>query len=294
MRQWWLGVLVWLGLGPGALAGPLVVVSSTILADWTSTLAHSSPIRVVSLLQPGDDPHLYEPTPRDSRLMAEADLILTHGHNLEPGILKMVQLSSRPHLAVGEKILDPPVADPHLWGNVSLSQQMVQVIGDKLQTLLPPAAQAGIQANTQAYRKQLQALHEWIPRQIQTIPPSQRLLVTTHDAFQYYSQAYGIPILGTLIGLSTEEQPSARTVAQLVQAIRQAGIPTIFAETTLNPALIATVAREARVQVWPTPLYSDSLGSPGSPGATYVGMMVSNTCAIVTGLGGNCQPFEQP
>jgi len=301
MKQllFWIGV--WgLGLvGPSFAQspGPVVVVSSTILADWAATLSQGSPIRVVSLLQPGDDPHVYEPTPQDSRQLAEADLILTHGHHLEPGILKMVRLSSAPHVAVGEGIptvTDGGVPDPHLWGDVSRSQKMVEVIRQALLNLVSPRDQARIQENAAAYQGQLQALHEWIPQQIQTIPPAQRLLVTTHDAFQYYSRAYGIPVLGTLIGISTEEQPSAQTVATLVKAIRQAGVPTLFAETTLNPTLIATVAREARVQVWPTALYSDSLGSPDSPAGTYVGMMVSNTCAIVTGLGGTCQPWQYP
>ncbi|GAB4215336.1 MAG: zinc ABC transporter substrate-binding protein [Synechococcales cyanobacterium] len=303
----WLGVLVALGLWgcqpqESVPTQPLVVVSSTILRDWVAVVAAGSPVQVVSLLQPGNDPHTYEPTPADSRVLAQARLILTHGHHLEPGIEKMVSASrtEAPHVEVGADIptLQKPgslVPDPHLWGDVRRSQAMVGVLSEALLTLLENEAdQARIRANTDAYQAELAALHAWIPQQIQTIPPDQRLLVTTHDAFQYYSQAYGIPVLGTLIGISTEEQPSAQTVTRLITAIREAGIPTLFAESTLNPDLIATVAREANSRLSETLLYSDSLGADGSPASTYVGMMVSNTCAMVVGLGGTCTPFVAP
>ncbi|MEO0540957.1 MAG: zinc ABC transporter substrate-binding protein, partial [Cyanobacteria bacterium P01_A01_bin.105] len=121
--------------------------------------------------------------------------------------------------------------------------------------------------------------------------PEQRLLVTTHDAFQYYTTAYGLEMLGTLIGISTEEQPSAQTVQRLVEAIKAADVPAIFAETTINPQLIRTVAAEANVALAPEELYSDSLGAPGSSGETYLDMMVANTETIVQALGGDVQAF---
>lgn len=111
--------------------------------------------------------------------------------------------------------------------------------------------------------------------------------MTTHDAFAYYTQAYGLKMGGSLLGISTEEQPSAQTVARLVAEIRALQVPAVFAETTLNPALLQTVATEAGVKVAEQKLYSDSLGEPGSGTETYVAMMRHNTCTIVVALGGS-------
>jgi manganese/iron transport system substrate-binding protein len=141
-------------------------------------------------------------------------------------------------------------------------------------------------ANANAYIAELAQLNGWIEAQTATIPPDQRQLLTTHDAFQYYAAAYGLTVAGTLIGLSTEEQPSARTVQQLVQSIRTLGVPAIFAETTINPQLITTVAAEAGVALAPEKLYSDSVGAAGSDGDSYLKMMAANTRAIVDNLGG--------
>jgi manganese/iron transport system substrate-binding protein len=116
--------------------------------------------------------------------------------------------------------------------------------------------------------------------------------VTTHDAFQYYANAYRLSIIGTLIGISTEEQPSAQTVQRLVESVKTARVPTIFAETTINPALIRTVAQEAGVKVAERSLYSDSIGAPGSDGDSYINMMVANTRSIVESLGGKSTPFK--
>ena len=128
--------------------------------------------------------------------------------------------------------------------------------------------------------------------QIQTIPENQRKLVTTHDAFQYYTTAYGLEMAGTLIGISTEEQPSAQTVKNLANSIRQMQIPAIFAETTINPQLIKTVAEEAGVKLAPQELYSDSLGAPGSDGDSYVKMLEANTKSIVESLEGEFEPLD--
>jgi manganese/iron transport system substrate-binding protein len=139
---------------------------------------------------------------------------------------------------------------------------------------------------------ELKQLHSWINQQIQTIPADKRKLVTTHDAFQYYGRAYGIAIAGTLIGISTEEQPSAQTVQRLVESIKKIGVPAIFSETTINPALIKTVAQEAGVKLAPNQLYSDSIGAKGSNGDSYIKMMEANTRSIVEALGGKYTPFQ--
>ncbi len=273
---------------------PAVVATSTLIADW-ATQVGGDQIELTSILQPGADPHVYEPVPADSIALEQANLILYNGYNLEPNLIRLLNAAgvSARRTAVGEVV--PPlelddggrtVPDPHVWGDASNVVPMVEAIRDQLIDLAPDQADL-FTANAEAYIDDLNQLHGWIETQTATIPPDQRQLVTTHDAFQYYAAAYGLNVVGTLIGLSTEEQPSARTVQQLVQSIRTLGVPTIFAETTINPQLIGTVAAEAGVTLAEQELYSDSLGAPGSNGDSYLKLMTTNTRTIVENLGGS-------
>lgn len=272
---------------------PAVVATSTLLADWAAEVGGDH-IALTGILQPGADPHVYEPVPADSIAFEQADLIFYNGYNLEPNLIRLLNAAGvdARRFAVGEVV--PPldlqtsestVPDPHIWGDVSNAVPMVEAIRDQLIELAPEHENVFTE-NAAAYIDELNQLDSWIEAQTATIPPDQRQLITTHDAFQYYASAYGLTVAGTLIGLSTEEQPSARTVQQLVTSIQQLGVPAIFAETTINPRLITTVANEAGVVLAPSQLYSDSIGAPGSDGDTYLKMMAANTRAIVENLGG--------
>ncbi|BAY30526.1 periplasmic solute binding protein [Nostoc carneum NIES-2107] len=280
---------------------PQVVATSTIIADLTEEIGGDE-IQVRGILKPGTDPHVYEPVPADSRVMEKANLILYNGYNLEPGLIKLMNAAGGgvKRLAVGEVVkplqLDKgkgeTVPDPHVWGSAENAIAMVNAIRDGL-IELSPEDQAEFTENATQLTNELKQLHSWINQQIQTIPADKRKLVTTHDAFQYYGQAYKIAIAGTLIGISTEEQPSAQTVQRLVESIKKIGVNAIFAETTINPALIKTVAEEAKVNLAPRQLYSDSIGAKGSEGDTYIKMMTANTRTIVEALGGKYTPFQQ-
>ncbi len=286
---------------PAQNGQPRVVATSTILADLTQQVG-AGEIQLQGILQPGADPHVYEPVPADSRTLAEADLIFYNGYNLEPGLIKLMNATAEgaAKVAVAEVIpplqlahtSGPTTPDPHVWGDVQNVIRMVNLIRDRLIDLAPED-RTTLSQNAAQLVAELNRLDTWIRQQIQTIPPERRRLVTTHDAFQYYGRAYSLQIIGTLIGISTEEQPSARTTRQLVETIKEARVPAIFAETTINPTLIRTVAQEAGVQLSPNPLYSDSIGAPGSEGDTYIRMMVANTKAIVTALGGRYTPFAE-
>lgn len=284
---------------PGANQ-PSVVSTSTILTDLTAQIAEDE-VQLIGILQPGADPHVYEPVPADSRELEKADLILYNGYNLEPSLIKLMNAAGGDarKVAVGE-VVQPlqlqkdqraTVPDPHVWGSVKNVIQMVATIRDALIELSPDDRDRFTQ-NAAQLTTELEALDTWITQQIQTIPPEKRRLVTTHDAFQYYARAYDLDIIGTLIGISTEEQPSAQTVQRLVESVKSAQVPAIFAETTINPALIKTVAQEAGVQLAPRSLYSDSIGAPGSDGDSYINMMVANTRTIVEALGGKVTPFQ--
>jgi manganese/iron transport system substrate-binding protein len=279
---------------------PRVVATSTIIADLVDEVGGEE-INLTGILQPGTDPHVYEPVPADSRVLETANLIVYNGYNLEPGIIKLMNAAggNAKKLAVGE-VIKPlkleegkgeKVPDPHVWGSAENAIYMVNAIRDALIELSPEDRAIFIE-NAAQFAKELQALNAWIQQQIQTIPPEKRKLITTHDAFQYYANSYGLEIAGTLIGISTEEKPSAQTVRKLVDAIKKMNVPAIFAETTINPALIKTVAEEAGIKIAPNELYSDSLGAEGSSGETYIKMMEANTRTIVEALGGKYTPFK--
>ena len=272
---------------------PKVVSTSTIIANLTEEVGGDE-IEHRGILAPGADPHVYEPVPADSVAFEEADLIFYNGYNLEPGLIKVMKAAgvNAKKFAVGEVVtpLDfdyqgKREPDPHVWGDVENAIEMVNAIRDQL-IALSPEDREEFTENAARLTEKLQQLDTLIAQQIQTIPEKQRKLVTTHDAFQYYARAYGLEVTGTLIGISTEEQPSAQTVKKLSDAIKVSGVPAIFAETTINPALIEAVAKEAGVKLAPQELYSDSIGAPGSEGDSYIKMLLSNTRTIVQALGG--------
>lgn len=278
---------------------PKVVSTSTIIANLTERVGGDE-IEHTGILKPGADPHVYEPVPQDSIAFEEADLIFYNGYNLEPGLIKLTNAAGieAEKVALGEVVtpLDydyqgQTEPDPHVWGDVENAIAMVNTIRDEL-TELSPEDEAEFTENAAQLTEQLQQLDAWVGEQIQTIPEAQRKLVTTHDAFQYYARAYGLEIPGTLIGISTEEQPSARTVKNLSDEIKNSNVNAIFAETTINPALIEAVAQESGVPLASQELYSDSIGSSGSEGDSYIKMLVVNTRTIVEALGGEYTAFE--
>ena len=311
-RQWWLTVVIILGVwisgcdttgtNQSGIDGddkPNVVTTSTIITDWTKQVGGDE-IELTGILKPGADPHVYEPVPADTIALEQANLILYNGYNLEPALIKLIKSAgvNIKSFAVGEVVspLDfeyegKKEPDPHVWGDAKNAIAMINAIRDQLIELSPEDKEE-FTKNAAQLTAELKKLDAWIIQQIQTIPKKHRYLVTTHDAFQYYANAYSIPVAGTLIGISTEEQPSAQTVKGLADAIKKIGVPAIFAETTINPALINTVAQEAGVKLAPQELYSDSLGVPGSEADTYIKMLITNTHTVVEGLGGNYQTFN--
>ncbi len=293
---------------------PKVVATTGVICDITKEIAEKS-IDTTCLIKPGEDPHTYQTKPEDRKAIEIANLILYGGYNLEPSIIKLIKSSSNsaPKIAVHELAVPKPLMgehehgpeekaenkphaageklpDPHVWHNPQNGIRMVEIIRDELKKIAPSNAQL-YTSNAAKLTDDLQKLDIWIKAQIATIPPNKRKLVTTHDALSYYADAYGLEMAGALQGVTTEEQPTAARIAELSSEIKTAGVPTIFAETTINPKLMQTVAREANVKISDKELYGDELGGPGTGADTYEGMLKTNTCAITFGLGGNCTPF---
>jgi manganese/iron transport system substrate-binding protein len=185
------------------------------------------------------------------------------------------------------------VPDPHIWHNASNNGAIAAVIADYLAQVNPD--QANLYAeNADRLAAQFDEIDGWIQTQVATVPADQRQLVTTHDAFGYFADAYGFEVKGALSGLSTEEQPTPGAMTALVDQVKSAEVPAIFAEDTTNPRLIETVARDAGVAVAEQPLFVEGPGGPGSGAETTQAMLVVNTCTIVDALGGSCDRTSAP
>ncbi|MPZ48688.1 MAG: zinc ABC transporter substrate-binding protein [Dehalococcoidia bacterium] len=287
---------------PGMLR---VVATTTQIGDFARN-AGGDRISLTVLLKPNQDAHDFEPEPSQLRALSQADVVLRNGIGLDAFVSKALQESSAKVIAVtggldllegeahaeeaGEEHDEEAEAeaggyDPHVWFSVANAGKMVESIRDALGEA--DAANASYYAtNATAYLTSLSQLDKGIKAQVATIPAGCRKLVTNHDVLGYYAQAYGFEVVGSVIpATTTGAQASAAGVADIVRKIRAERVPAIFAEASGNPALIQQVGREAGVKVVDD-LYGDSLGEPGSEGATYIAMMESNTRKIVEGLKG--------
>ncbi len=273
-----------------------VVCSTTQTADFTRQITGDD-WEVFCILGPGVNPHGYQPVPSDSRLVAAADLCVQNGLYLE-GKNWMATLvrdnGDRPLVTSTDGI--PPlsldydgevVEDPHAWFDPRNAAVYVNNILAGIIQVDPDNA-AVYRARADLYLQQLRVLDGWIQKQVAQIPETRRVLVTSHDAFNYYGARYGFK-LRSPVGWSTGSEigggmtPVRRRA--VVESIRESGVPAIFVETTVDPRLLEQIAAEAGVVIGGE-LYSDAMGSAGSAGETYLGMMRENTIRIIKGLGG--------
>ncbi len=263
----------------GSGDGPKVVATTTQLADMARNIDPSAD--VTALLSANTDPHAYEVRPDDVKALAGADVVLRSGGETDEwldGALDSAGVSA-------DKIVDAGAAaglegeDPHWWQDPSKAERAAVAIGD------------GLGVDPAPYVAKLRALDEGVKACIDAVPAGERLLVTSHDALGYYARRYGITVVGTVIpSLSTSGQPSAGEVDALVRTIRESGVKTIFAESSVNAKVEQAIAAESGAKVG-NALWADSLGPEGSDGATYIGSIEANTRALVEGFTGkpaNC------
>ncbi len=278
----------------------VVLADTTYLADIAKNVAGNRLI-VSSLLPAGTDPHSFEPTPRDAKLMSDSSVVIINNRGFEPlvdaliasadgrnslvieaaaGLISRVS-SSEEH--AGESADDHSGAgqiDPHFWLDPVSVITYVENIRDGLISFDPQGAEVYTR-NAEVYTQQLRELDEWIAAQVETIPAARRLLVTNHESFGYFADRYGFRIVGTVFPtMGAEGTPSAQQLAVLVNEIKANGAPAIFLETGSNADLANQVARETGVEVV-TDLYTHSLGEHAS---TYLDMMRWNVDLIVEAL----------
>jgi manganese/iron transport system substrate-binding protein len=280
--------------------GIKVVATNTILCDLTKQIAGDT-VDLKCLVKAGADPHIYQATPEDRKAIEDAKLVLYGGYDFEPTLVKLIKSASNssPKVAVNEVAVPTPQkfeedgkveSDPHVFHNAQNGVRIVETIQASLAKVAPENTEIYTK-NAKAITTELTQIDGWIKSQIATIPPTSRTLVTTHDALGYYSKAYGINI-ASLEGISTEEKPTDAKVKDTVKTVEKAKVPTIFAELSINPKLIETVAKEAKVKVSEQEIFADGLGEPGSEGDTYQKMLKANTKNIVEGLGGQFTEFS--
>ena len=275
-----------------------VVATFSVLADLVSNVGGDA-IALTTLVPAGADAHTFEPSPRDSVALVESALIFENGLAFEGWLddmyaasgsqaervvvsegLDLIAVGADEH--AGEDEQGHGELDPHVWHDAGNAVRMVERIRDAL--VAADAANADTyRANADRYLAQLRELDAELVAQVDALPPERRKLVTSHDTFGYYARRYGFDIVDTALGISTEQnEPSAAELAQLVEEIKAAGVPAIFAENVSNARVMEQVAREAGVKLAP-PLYTDALSESGEA-ATYLAMMRYNTTTIVTAL----------
>lgn len=281
----------------GSQRGLTVVATTTQLGDFVRSVAGSR-ADVRQILEPSSDPHAYEPRPSDARAVTGARVVVRSGGDVDAWLDDLLRNAGSAARTV--TILDalhprrtPAGVDPHWWQDPREAATAVATIRDAL-IAADPAGRAAYVVDAGRYLTRLRSLDRAIAACMARIPERRRRLVTDHDGLGYYADRYGIEVVGTVIpALSTQAQASGGEVARLVRTIRSAGVVTIFPESSVNPKLTRAIARDARATVG-APLYADSLGPRGSPGATYLGSLRTNTKALVVGFTGGHRRCSLP
>ena len=256
--------------------------------------------KVEGLIGSGVDPHLYKPTRNDVVALRDAEVIFYNGLNLEGkmgDVLMRVARGGKPVYAVTETILEAgdyvmtdeqDHFDPHVWMDVGGWIRAVGVIEEALSEFDPANAE-GYAARAEAYRAELRALDGYVERVIGSIPESQRVLVTAHDAFSYMGRAYGLEVRG-IQGLSTESEAGVRDIENLIDYLVEREIPAVFVESSVADKNVKALVEGARARGHAVKiggeLFSDAMGEPGTYEGTYIGMIDHNATTIARALGG--------
>lgn len=270
----------------------VVVCSTTQVADFARQIVGDR-WEVVCVLGPAEDPHTYQETTEDSQSVKRADLCIENGWHLEGNnwMSNLANEAGKPIVTCVEGV-EPlknieadgeSIKDPHAWFNTKNAMIYVTNIRNAVSKIDPEHADE-YKARADLYLIQLRALNHWIAEQVNAIPKARRILVTHHDAFGYFSQAYGFRAISP-VGWTTGEMAGVAIDQRqkIVTQIRELGVKSIFVETSINRELLDGIAKETGISIGGN-LYSDAMGEAGSAGETYIGMMRENVLTIVEHL----------
>ncbi|HWM24253.1 MAG TPA: zinc ABC transporter substrate-binding protein [Chthoniobacterales bacterium] len=297
--KWLLFVLFLFPSGPAAAAEKKIKVAATItmVADFARNVGGDR-VEVETLMGPGVDPHLYKAAASDVTKLQQADVIFYSGLLLEgkmQDIFGKLARSKRFVYAVTESIpperlLEPPQFaghyDPHVWFDVPLWKICVDVVAKGLSEV-DPSGKDGYEKRAAATRARLDELHAWALKKAAELPSERRILVTSHDAYNYFGRAYGFQVVG-LQGISTVSEAGLADVAKLTDFIKQKKIKAVFVESSVPHDTIERISKDAGVKIGGE-LFSDAMGTPGQIEngydlGTYEGMIKHNLTTIVEAL----------
>jgi len=259
-----------------------------MIADMVKQVAGDA-VQIECIVPIGGDPHIYDPTPGDAQLIGKADLILRNGLTFEGWLNELIENAGGDATVVTVTDGLEPITssvyenatDPHAWMDANHGLIYVQNIFDALALLIPEHKEK-LTRNYESYQNQIKETDRYIMDQVLTIDASRRVLITSHDAFQYYGRRYGLQ-LESVLGTSTDADVQTSDIVRLNKVIKEKKVPALFVESTINPKLLEQLAADNDIRVGGS-LYADSLGDEDSPAPTYLAMLRHNTDVIVAAL----------
>ena len=273
-----------------------VIATFSILGDIVSNVGGDR-VEVKSLVGPNGDAHVYSPSPADAKSLADAKVVVTNGLGFEGWLARLIKSSNTkaPNVVATKGIKPRKLAgkhshdhghshadgDPHAWQSVANVKIYVANIRDGL-IKADPAGKATYEANAAAYLAKLDALDSEVKETISKIPPERRKIITTHDAFGYFKDAYGVEFIAPQ-GVSTDSEASARDVARIITQIKKQKIPAVFVENISDARLLTRIAGETGAKVGGT-LYSDALTDEKGPAPTYIDLIRHNIRTLSAAL----------
>lgn len=244
---------------------------------------------VTGLIQPNQSAHNFDPSPKQLLALSQADAVVMNGADLEPWLADALAAANFQGTVIDATNGIPLIEqDPHVWTSPTNAIAMVTTIAQSLIEVAGEQSGSAMEWNSVAYTNKLNLLNSWIEANFETVPQAQRLLVTNHDAFTYFVDEYGITFVGSIIpSFDDNAEPSAAELDKLISDIKSSGATAIFSESSISPKLAETIAEEAGVKVYSgeDALYSDSLGTQGSSGETYIKATIHNVTVLMDSWG---------
>jgi len=278
-----LGLMNLLGLSGSVQATDKIkaVASFSILADMVGQVGGDR-VNVIALVEPDGDAHVYEPTPADARNLAAANILFVNGHGFE-GWMDRLEKSSgfkgktvTASTGVTSRQMvedEKKITDPHAWQSLANGKLYVANIRDGL-IAVDPEGKVIYEANAAKYLDEIAKEEAIVTETLAKLPEARRKIITSHDAFGYFGEAYGLEVIAPE-GVSTESEASAKDVAKIIRQIKAEKIPAVFMENITDHRLLDQIAKETGAKIGGT-LYTDALSPPSGPAATYLDMFRNN------------------